>query len=482
MQGPARKRRDTTPVLWAALAVALLTHVVALASIQIFGISSFGQLATDSSANAAKTADADIELQTGCTGDVLLATAARTVMCAAPWNTDPVGCSDETTTQMWMDLSGCVARHLDNVAAIAMVTPREAEKITPIDPEPLLDEFMQQQQKPPPPPPQLQQQQPQPPPPPQARPPAPKLQQQVVETVKNNNEKEPENARFLSENNVTVDKQKVARGARDEQMVAKSQPEELKAKKDPKEDPSVKEKQEKPPGQNEKAPENPGKLSMRNPGTPSPAEAPQDARHKGAQSTKDGPLVADGFVPRKGDGAIEQQKRDPGELTKGQSGAGGGAPPVPDLKPSKDVLERALGGGSVDHLEDVENGDETALNSRRWVYASFFNRLKRQVAQNWDPQTVWRRSDPDGSHYGFKTRVTEVRVSLSAKGDLSKIVVVNPSGSPELDEEALRAFRAAAPFPNPPEGLVQKDNLITFAFSFYFEIGQSHTAWHYNGH
>ena len=482
MQGPARKRRDTTPVLWAALAVALLTHIAALASIQIFGaISSFGQLATDGTA-AAKTADADIELQTGCTGDVLLATAARTVMCAAPWNTDPVGCSDETSTQMWMDLSGCMARHLDDVAAIAMVTPREAEKIKPIDPEPLLDEFMQQQQKPPPPPPQLQQQQPQPPPPPQTRPPAPKLPQQVVETVKNNNEKEPENARFLSENNVTVDKQKVARGARDEQMVAKSQPEELKAKKDPKEDPSVKEKQEKPPGQNEKAPENPGKLSMRNPGTPSPAEAPQDARHKGAQSTKDGPLVSDGFVPRKGDGAIEQQKRDPGELTKGQSGAGGGAPPVPDLKPSKDVLERALGGGSVDHLEDVENGDETALNSRRWVYASFFNRLKRQVAQNWDPQTVWRRSDPDGSHYGFKTRVTEVRVSLSAKGDLSKIVVVNPSGSPELDEEALRAFRAASPFPNPPGGLVQKDNLITFAFSFYFEIGQSHTAWHYNGH
>src|ERR1044071_9087128 len=121
MQGPARKRRDTTPVLWASLAVALLTHVAALASIQIFGvISSFGQLATDGTATA-KSADADIELQTGCTGDVLLATAARPLMCAAPWHTDTVNCSDETTTQMWMDLSGCMARHLDNVAAVAMV-------------------------------------------------------------------------------------------------------------------------------------------------------------------------------------------------------------------------------------------------------------------------------------------------------------------------------------------------------------------------
>ena len=35
----------------------------------------------------------------------------------------------------------------------------------------------------------------------------------------------------------------------------------------------------------------------------------------------------------------------------------------------------------------------------------------------------------------------------------------------------------AAPFPNPPDGLVQKDKLITFAFSFYFEIGGGHTSW-----
>ena len=35
----------------------------------------------------------------------------------------------------------------------------------------------------------------------------------------------------------------------------------------------------------------------------------------------------------------------------------------------------------------------------------------------------------------------------------------------------------AAPFPNPPGGLVQKDNLITFAFSFFFELGTPHMTW-----
>ena len=78
--------------------------------------------------------------------------------------------------------------------------------------------------------------------------------------------------------------------------------------------------------------------------------------------------------------------------------------------------------------------------------------------------------------HGFKTRVTEVRVSLSTTGAVAKVVVTSPSGVGELDDEAVRAFRAAAPFPNPPEGLV-KDGQIVFAFSFFFEIGGARTSW-----
>ena len=418
-----------------------------------------------------------IELQTTCSGDVLLATSARAVMCLAPWRGDVAGCSDDIEMMMWMDLSSCKARNEGiSPVAMAMVEPRELEKLTPIDPEPLLEELMQQKppdQQPPVPLPQPQQQ----PPPPQQQQPPPTRPAQVVETVKPNTEKEPENARFLAEHNTKVEKQTVARGARNEPMIAKSKPEELTPKIKPKDEPPAIDKiPEKPPGKNDKAPDVPGTLAMRKPGAPAPSEVAQDARVRGNQD-KPTPIVSDGFIPRRGDGAVEQQRRDPGELTKGQGGAGGGTPPVPNLKPSKEQLERIVGGGSVDHLEEVDSGEETALSAKRWVYASFFNRLKRSVAQNWDPQTVWRRADPQGTHHGFKTRVTEVRVSLSPKGDLSKIVVTTPSGVSELDDEAVRAFHAAGPFPNPPEGLVQKDQLITFAFSFYFEIGAPHTSW-----
>ena len=116
--------------------------------------------------------------------------------------------------------------------------------------------------------------------------------------------------------------------------------------------------------------------------------------------------------------------------------------------------------------------DETALNAKRWVYASFFNRMKRQVAQNWDPQTVWRRNDPSGSKNGFKTRITEVRVTLSAKGDLSKVVVDRAVGR----AGARRRGRAFVPcrgavFRIRPTGSRPRTATSRSRSRFHFEIG-----------
>ncbi len=465
-----RSHRVHGSLIWGA---AIAFHLIA------FGVADLVATSEDREVHASVMPEPpepeEVALETTCGGDARLAAAARGALCLAPWGSDVEACLEQVELVMRIELSACRGRD-EPIAAVAMVPPAQIEKVPTIDPEQLVEELLQEKKPEPPPPiPQPQPQQQQPPPPP---PPAPPRKTQVVETAKPNDDKEPDNARFLAEHNTRVEKQTVARGARNEPMVAKSKPEELTPKEQPKDDPSVqKQPEDKLPGNNDRAPDVPGKLSMRTPGAPSQhQEAPQEARTRGAQGGAKGPIVADGFVPRSGDHAIEQQRRDPGERTKGQNGGGGGAPRVPDLKPSKEVLERALGGGSVDHLEEVQSGEETALTAKRWVYASFFNRLKRQVAMHWDPQTVWRRSDPTGAHHGFKTRVTEVRVTLSPKGDLAKIVVTSPSGVSELDDEAVRSFHAAGPFPNPPDGLV-KENQITFAFSFHFEIGAPRTSW-----
>jgi TonB family protein len=456
-------------------------HGAIFGAVNVLGLSIIGTGGFSAAATPELPPAEDVELRASCFDNAAFAASGRTAMCLAPWVGNVDDCLNDAQMSLWIDLSSCEARN-DPGTAVTMVEPKALEQVKPIDPEKLLEEMRLQEKKPEPPPPLIKP--PEPPvaakaPAPPPPPPPQQLQQQVVETVKPKDEKEPDNARFLAEYNTSVDKQKVARGARSEAMVAKSQPAELTPKEKPRDEPSVQKRdRDRPIGSNEKAPDVPGRLSMRNPGALFPAETEQEAKKRGSTVGSASKIAsADGYEARKGDGAVDQERRERSEIPRGQAGAGGGVPDVPNLKPSEQVLERALGGGSVDRLDDVENGDETALSAKRWVYASFFNRLKRQVAQIWDPNSVWRRADPTGTRYGTKTRTTEVRVSLSPKGELVKILVVSPSGSAELDDEAVRAFRAAGPFPNPPEGLIQKDNLITFAFGFTFELGAQHLTW-----
>jgi TonB family protein len=478
----ARLARDST--LWIAALAALAVHGMILGTVHALGlsISSARTAGSVMPRRRGQRAD-DVELKSTCAGNAAFATSGRTALCFAPWVDDVDRCLSDAQVALSIDLSACQSRN-DPATAIAMVDQKTADRLTPIDAERLLEEIKPELK--PPPPPQVALAVPPPPPPPQAAPappPAPpqqqKLPQQIVETVKPKDEKEPDNARFLAEYNTKVDKQTVARGARNEPMAAKAKPEELIAKQKPEDEPSVtKHEPDRLPGINEHAPDVPGHLSMRAPGDPSPSPIEQELKKRGTLLGGVGAMVADGLSARRGDAEIEQQRRERSEIPRGDGGAGGGAPRVPDLKPSQQVLERLAGGGSVDRLDDVENGDETALSAKQFRYAGFFNRVKRQVAQNWEPGMVLRRRDPTGTVFGTKTRVTELRVSLSRRGELANIVVVTASGITELDDEAVRAFRSAGPFPNPPDGLVQKDNLITFAFGFTCQLGAPKLSWH----
>ncbi len=161
----------------------------------------------------------------------------------------------------------------------------------------------------------------------------------------------------------------------------------------------------------------------------------------------------------------------------GRFAARAGGAPAPagaeGLRGTPDLLRRSVGTpGTYDDLRDVEEGDATLLNSRRWKYASFFNRVRDMVARQWHPAEVHRARDPDGSVYGTTTRTTILGLSLLPDGSLGKVVLLRPSGAEHLDEEAIRAVRAAAPFPNPPSGLVDPHSgRIEFTFGFVFEIG-----------
>jgi TonB family protein len=155
------------------------------------------------------------------------------------------------------------------------------------------------------------------------------------------------------------------------------------------------------------------------------------------------------------------------------SSAGGSNSPSPSgLRGSPRALQQVFGQpGSYDAIDDAEEGDATVLNSRRWKYASFYNRMRDQIAREWDPVTLHRARDPDGRAYGLTPKTTKLAIRMNPDGSVARIHVVRSSGVDFLDEEAIRAVRAAAPFVNPPAQLVDaQTGAIDVFFSFILDF------------
>jgi TonB family protein len=152
--------------------------------------------------------------------------------------------------------------------------------------------------------------------------------------------------------------------------------------------------------------------------------------------------------------------------------AGGGAPGTgaPAIMPTEQQMAHVIGGGTQDALKDIDDGEETALNSKKWRFASFFNRVKKQVAEHWHPEEAYRRRDPTGAVYGRQNRYTELRIQLKPDGHLANVALAQPSGLEFLDDEAIEAFKEAQPFPNPPRQLVESNGVINFRFGFLFDL------------
>lgn len=200
--------------------------------------------------------------------------------------------------------------------------------------------------------------------------------------------------------------------------------------------------------------------------TPRTQDAPQDARPTPVPTR--GPLET-GDDDGREDAWADPNREGPLPLSPGSRSPSG----VPGLRGSPGAMERALGGpGSLDKIDDdVQQGGETLLNSRRWKYASFFNRVRDEVAQHWHPEQVHAARDPSGAKFGTIPRLTRLYIKLNADGSVNKISVEGSSGLDFLDEEAIRAVRAAQPFHNPPPQLVDPDSgLIEFGFGFRLEF------------
>ncbi len=137
------------------------------------------------------------------------------------------------------------------------------------------------------------------------------------------------------------------------------------------------------------------------------------------------------------------------------------APPQP--------AQEGSAGAPGEYVKGIKEGEQTALNTREFVFYGFFERIRSQLDRAWEPilrdelirlYKQGRRLASDQDH------VTQVMVVLGGSGQVVRVEVLGESGTRVLDESAVRAFNKAGPFPNPPKALLGRDGTVQIRWEF----------------
>lgn len=158
----------------------------------------------------------------------------------------------------------------------------------------------------------------------------------------------------------------------------------------------------------------------------------------------------------------------------------GTLPTLAELKPTFDWEPVTTHGNSPDekqvsqqddYLQDVDDGIQTLLNTREFVYYSYYSRIKNQLQQHWGLKIKekMRKLFQSGRQIASKDRITQIVITLNRQGVLQKVTIIGESGVRDLDEAAVEAFKAAAPFPNPPRGIIERDGTVKIHWDFVLE-------------
>ncbi|MBI2892379.1 MAG: TonB C-terminal domain-containing protein [Deltaproteobacteria bacterium] len=217
------------------------------------------------------------------------------------------------------------------------------------------------------------------------------------------------------------------------------------------------------------------------PAPPPPAGGRTGLRLHDPAPTSDGPVGTGGLfamhVPALGTGRDRGSRGGPdlgGGGTEGPPGPPGPGPTLERVRPTLGDLRDAIRGTGLENLEDVDEGERTALNAVEWRHAPFFNRVQEQVEQFWRPGDEYGEHDPTGNIYGYRDRQTIIKVVLNRDGSLRNAYVIEESGAGFLDDEAREAIEQAAPFPRPPQGLVDPEtSVVAFRFSFTVQVHEA---------
>jgi TonB family protein len=181
------------------------------------------------------------------------------------------------------------------------------------------------------------------------------------------------------------------------------------------------------------------------PGMPAPTQAKADPRDKRAEQAKErGQAVPDskGALAKLGLAILPEARR---------KGAAEDA--------MKDVPQWAnVGAQPQDYVQGIKESDRTALNTREYLYFGYHQRIRQKLELEWtrllraELLRFYKSGRRLASEMEYSTRLM---VILNDRGEITRIKILDMSGTQELDNVAVQAFNKAGPFPNPPKGLVK---------------------------
>ena len=145
-------------------------------------------------------------------------------------------------------------------------------------------------------------------------------------------------------------------------------------------------------------------------------------------------------------------------------------PAAPQPQWASQGTESAAGNARPsDFIKGMKEGEQTALNTREFVFYGYFQRIRSSLDRAWNKTLrenlarFFRRGRRLASEVDHTTRTLVV---LNGQGRVLRVQILEESGTLDLDDAAIRAFNEAGPFPNPPRGLIDPSGEIQVRWDF----------------
>lgn len=134
--------------------------------------------------------------------------------------------------------------------------------------------------------------------------------------------------------------------------------------------------------------------------------------------------------------------------------------------------EESPGSATNDYLKNTKESNHTMLNTKEFVYYSYYNRIRQKLEVAWNSKlraTLDSYSGGGRRLASEKNYITGVIVVLDRNGKVTGVQMLERSGAHDLDQAAVDAFNEAGPFPDPPTGLVDEKGEIKIRWDFILQ-------------